>query len=49
MEFEFECDCGARVSDFTRGESVESNLVIECPACDAVYALTLTKLQSGTD
>ena len=47
MEFEFGCECGTTVSDFTRSEKPEQNFRMGCPDCQAIYAVTVTRLQEG--
>ena len=47
MEFEFSCNCGCDVSGFTRGETTEASFQLQCEDCDAVYAVTVTRIQDG--
>lgn len=47
MEFEFDCVCGNPVSDFTRGDPSEVDLIVECSDCGAIYALTVTQIRTG--
>jgi len=46
MEIAFECDCGQDISEFTRGGTTK-NATLECPACGAVWAVTLTNIRGG--
>lgn len=45
MRFQFECDCGRQLSDFTRSESDQINAQIQCEECGGVYALTVSTLR----
>lgn len=42
MEFEFECDCGATVSELMRGSNAEITATVRCDDCGANYAITIT-------
>ncbi|WP_435064110.1 hypothetical protein [Halobaculum sp. EA56] len=46
MEYRFECECGAEVADFTRGDDIEVNTVAICDECGATYGLTITAIQN---
>lgn len=45
MEYEFECGCGERLSDFTRGRNAEISTTIRCDECGTFYALTITTIE----
>lgn len=45
MEIQFDCECGAEVSDFVRGDDAEMTIRTVCEACDALYAVTITPIQ----
>lgn len=49
MDIEFSCQCGGTVSDMTRseGEMVSANM--HCEECEAVYAVTISRLGSLSD
>lgn len=44
MELTFECECGAEVSSYTRGDD-EVKLQYGCEECGTVYAVTITPLE----
>lgn len=49
MELSFDCECGEKVSDFTRGEGGEvAGIKLVCPSCEALYVATITQLREGT-
>ena len=45
MKIQFDCECGAEVSDFTRGSQAEFDTRLQCQDCGSVYALSITKLK----
>ena len=45
MKIQFDCECGAEVSDFTRGSQAEFDTRLQCQECGSVYALSITKLK----
>ena len=49
MQYQFECVCGAEISDFTRSGDVETNTSAVCEECGSVYGLTITTLQRNDD
>lgn len=45
MEISFDCTCGERVSEFTRGEDGNADKFgIVCDECESRYAVSVTKL-----
>lgn len=46
MEFSFECNCGEKISDFTRGVTSDVSTQIGCSGCDSRYGLTITPVAS---
>ena len=48
MEFEFTCECGEDIADFTRGRnSKEVHTICEC--CGSRYVVTVTKILYGAE
>ena len=46
MEFEFTCECGEEIADFTRGgKSKDVHTLCEC--CGSRYVVTVTKILDG--
>lgn len=49
MEFSFQCLCGEETVDLTRGTDDATNRSrIRCENCEAVYAVTITKIVTGS-
>lgn len=48
MEVRFDCECGREISDFTRGDEVETGVRVACDECGATYAVTITQIQTGS-
>lgn len=46
MKIAFSCDCGAEISDFTRGAE-QADLQVQCKDCGSLYAVTITQIQAG--
>lgn len=44
MEFNFDCQCGGIVAEFTRGDANDITTRAACPDCGMVYAITITAL-----
>lgn len=44
MDMTFECECGAEVATYTRGNK-EAKLQYRCDGCGTVYAVTITPLE----
>lgn len=50
MELSFDCTCGEKVSDFTRGEGGDAaDVKAACPTCEALYVVTITQLRKGIE
>lgn len=49
MEFSFECGCGEAVTGKTRGDEPRFDTRMSCPACDTVYAITVTTIDRQFD
>lgn len=47
MEFNFDCQCGGVIAEFTRSDDTDITTRAACPDCGMVYAITITPL--GTD
>lgn len=47
MEFQFDCECGATVSDFTRSGETEADFHMGCESCKALYLVTITQIRKG--
>lgn len=41
MNIEFDCECGHRIEDMTRGTQRNFEVTIGCEECDRRYQLTL--------
>ncbi|WP_459881727.1 hypothetical protein [Halorubrum gandharaense] len=44
MRVQFECSCGAEITEFARGQT-SRGIHVECGSCGAVYAVTITEIQ----
>jgi hypothetical protein len=44
MKFGLTCKCGGEMSEFTRGEEDEMSCQIQCEKCDAIYAVTVSRM-----
>lgn len=44
MELQFECGCGADISEFTRGDDPEFDAHIRCDVCGSEYIVTITQI-----
>lgn len=50
MELTFDCECGEKVSDFTRSEGGDANGTrLVCPSCEALYVATITQIREGIE
>lgn len=49
MNFEFDCECGEEVSEFTRSNGSEVSTRAKCDGCDMVYAFTITPLGESSE
>lgn len=47
MELHFSCPCGERVRAETRHGESGTTLQTPCEACNAVYAITITRIKDG--
>lgn len=45
MDIQFDCSCGDRISEFTRGPSPD--IQVKCEQCGAIYAVTITQLRDS--
>lgn len=44
MELKFECECGAEVASYTRGNK-KVQLQYRCDECGTIYAVTITPIE----
>lgn len=48
MGIEFDCSCGERITETTRGKQGEvPGVQLACSNCDSLYVVTITRLTSG--
>lgn len=49
MKIQFECTCGADISEFTRGEGPDTDVRVVCGNCESMYVVTITQLLDGSE
>lgn len=48
MEIDFDCSCGERIEEFTRGDGGDvPGVRVACGDCDARYIVTITQITQG--
>lgn len=48
MDIQFDCSCGAEISEFTRG-GPDVDVRVICEDCESRYVVTITKLLDGSE
>lgn len=49
MKIQFQCTCGADISEFTRGEGPDTDIRVVCGNCESMYVVTITQLLDGSE
>lgn len=49
MNIQFECTCGADISEFTRSEGPDTDVRVVCEDCESMYVVTITQLVTGSE